>query len=152
MGALLPCSRKRHPTVRTRPLRVVLLAVRPVEDGCANDYAYVNGNPIRDKDLDGKAWYNPASWDWKKIGRTICTPFRRKSLGSRPTRALAGLGAIYVGAEAGGYLTAQAIAAFGTADAIAFFGTTGAAVAAGVVGAVTFVPIIVGGALVVCNQ
>jgi RHS repeat-associated protein len=38
------------------------LAVDSVEGGCANDYTFAFGDPVNHPDLNGKSWWNPASW------------------------------------------------------------------------------------------
>ena len=48
-----------------RPYHIALgrfLTVDPIEGGCANDYAYVNGDPINQMDLSGKNMFGDA-WD-----------------------------------------------------------------------------------------
>ena len=36
-----------------------------------NLYAYCNSNPVMHSDQTGAAWWNPFSWDWKKIGEVF---------------------------------------------------------------------------------
>ena len=39
--------------------------------GGLNLYAYCGNNPVMGIDPDGNVWWNPATWDWGKIGRVI---------------------------------------------------------------------------------
>ena len=75
-----------------RPYHVALgrfLTVDPIEGGCANDYAYVNGDPINQMDLSGKNW-NPMSWTACGIANAAGTAATWTARGA----AVAALGAV----------------------------------------------------------
>jgi hypothetical protein len=94
------------------------LSVDPVEGGCANDYAYVKGDPIGSNDLSGRG-----------IGEFLCRPFkklkpREKLAAVFGTVMLEALGAPMVAAE----VTVKGI--------VAVLGPAFTGVALGLVGAV----------------
>ena len=79
-----------------RPYHIQLgrfLNVDPIEGGCANDYAYVHGDPINQMDLSGKSWWNPMSWTACGVAQNAGTAAAWTARGA----AVAALGAVVLG-------------------------------------------------------
>ena len=106
-----------------RPYHVALgrfLTVDPIEGGCANDYAYVHGDPINQMDLSGKSWWNPTSWTACGIAKGAGTAATWTARGA----TVAALGALVVGT---GGTAALALGAASTALAAVQWGAGAAA-------------------------
>lgn len=76
-----------------------------------NLYAYCGNNPVINIDASGEVWWNPFTWDWKKIGQAIAVTILTAVLvvgGVALTLVsggfLGGLGATMVGAGIGGLI------------------------------------------------
>ena len=64
-----------------RPYHIALgrfLTVDPIEGGCANDYAYVHGDPINQMDLSGKNMFGDA---WDATGGKVASPVKCDPIG-----------------------------------------------------------------------
>lgn len=106
-----------------RPYHVAIgrfLTVDPIEGGCANDYAYVHGDPINQMDLSGKSWWNPTSWTACGIAKGAGTAATWTARGA----TVAALGALVVGT---GGTAALALGAASTALAAVQWGAGAAA-------------------------
>ena len=83
-----------------------------------NLYMYCANNPIINIDKDGNAWWNPFSWNWKKIGKVVLNIISSVAAAALTVALVAGgialtiytggafahLGALMIGAGIGGLI------------------------------------------------
>nr|CEL18157.1 putative large secreted protein [Kibdelosporangium sp. MJ126-NF4]CTQ90613.1 putative large secreted protein [Kibdelosporangium sp. MJ126-NF4] len=94
------------------PLLGRFLSVDPVEGGSANDYDYVNGDPVNATDLDGRAWFIPViigcarycKYVWRACARWCGKAARWVGRGARWLGGKIWQGVSSIGRKVGGWI------------------------------------------------